>query len=145
MKPATLLKLALLHGYFSRSLNCTNGTKSHNANRILQPDFTLEFLSNLIIYICSYRTQYLLLCWRKWITNFENKVIFRLSLITFSKISRFLLTELMFKWPTINFLKDFSFITFREPNKADLELGFTWIQSLYFTKGWFPLLITMIP
>ena len=30
-KPATLLKLALLHGCFSRFLNYTNGTKSRNA------------------------------------------------------------------------------------------------------------------
>ena len=27
-KPATLLKVTLLHGCFSRFLNCTNGTKS---------------------------------------------------------------------------------------------------------------------
>ena len=27
-KPATLRKVALLHGYFSRFLNCKNGTKS---------------------------------------------------------------------------------------------------------------------
>ena len=30
-KPATLLKLTLLHGSFSRFLNCTNGIKSRNA------------------------------------------------------------------------------------------------------------------
>ena len=30
-KPATLLKVTLLHGCFSRSLNCTNSTKSRNA------------------------------------------------------------------------------------------------------------------
>ena len=30
-KPATLLKLTLPHGCFSRFLNCTNGTKSCNA------------------------------------------------------------------------------------------------------------------
>ena len=30
-KPATLLKLTLFHGCFSRFLNCTNGTKSRNA------------------------------------------------------------------------------------------------------------------
>ena len=27
LKPATLLKVLLLHGCFSRFLNCTNGTK----------------------------------------------------------------------------------------------------------------------
>ena len=29
-KPRSLLKLTLLHGCFSRFLNCTNGTKSRN-------------------------------------------------------------------------------------------------------------------
>ena len=33
-KPATLLKLTVLHGYFSLFLNCTNGTKSSNASQI---------------------------------------------------------------------------------------------------------------
>ena len=32
--PATLLKLTLLHGCFSRFLNCTNGTKSCNASHM---------------------------------------------------------------------------------------------------------------
>ena len=31
LKPATLLNLTLLHGCFSRFLNCTNGTKSRIA------------------------------------------------------------------------------------------------------------------
>ena len=31
-KPATLLKVTLLHGCFSRLLNCTNGTKSRNTS-----------------------------------------------------------------------------------------------------------------
>ena len=34
-KPATLLELTLLHGYFSRFLNFTNGTKSRNSSHIL--------------------------------------------------------------------------------------------------------------
>ena len=29
-KPTTLLKVTFLHGSFSRFLNCTSGTKSHN-------------------------------------------------------------------------------------------------------------------
>ena len=33
-KPATLLKVALLHGCFSRFLYCTNGTKSCKASHI---------------------------------------------------------------------------------------------------------------
>ena len=32
--PATLLKLTLFHGCFSRFLNCTNGSKSPNASHI---------------------------------------------------------------------------------------------------------------
>ena len=31
---ATLLKVALLHGCFSRFLNCTNGTKSRKASHM---------------------------------------------------------------------------------------------------------------
>ena len=34
LMPATLLKLTLLHGCFSRFLNCTNATKSLNAPHI---------------------------------------------------------------------------------------------------------------
>ena len=34
LKPTTLLKLTFLHGYFSRFLYCTNGTKSCNAPHI---------------------------------------------------------------------------------------------------------------
>ena len=34
LKAATLLKVTLLHGCFLRFLNCTTGTKSHNAIHI---------------------------------------------------------------------------------------------------------------
>ena len=34
LKPATLLKVTLLHGRFSRFLNCTNGTKSRKASHL---------------------------------------------------------------------------------------------------------------
>ena len=34
LKPATLLKVTLLHVCFSRFLNCTNGIKSRNASHI---------------------------------------------------------------------------------------------------------------
>ena len=33
-KPATLLKVTLLHGRFARILNCTNGIKSRNASHM---------------------------------------------------------------------------------------------------------------
>ena len=35
-KPVTSLEVALLHGCFSRFLNCTNDTKSRNASHIVQ-------------------------------------------------------------------------------------------------------------
>ena len=35
--PATLLKVTLLHGCFSRFFNCTNGTKLRNASYIYRP------------------------------------------------------------------------------------------------------------
>ena len=41
LKPATLLKLTLLYGCFSHFLNCTNGTKSHNASHNIQPGKTM--------------------------------------------------------------------------------------------------------
>ena len=36
LRPASLLKVTLLHGCFSRFLNCAHDTKSHNAPRIMQ-------------------------------------------------------------------------------------------------------------
>ena len=36
LQPATLLKVSLLHGCFSRILNCINGTKSRNASQMIQ-------------------------------------------------------------------------------------------------------------
>ena len=48
---ATLLKVILLHGHFSRFLNCANGTKSRKASQVLYManvifvlDLILEFL-----------------------------------------------------------------------------------------------------
>ena len=38
-KPVTLLKITLLHGYFSRFLNFTNSTKSRNASHICFRNF----------------------------------------------------------------------------------------------------------
>ena len=34
LKPATLLKVTILHGCFSRFLNCANGTKSRNTSHL---------------------------------------------------------------------------------------------------------------
>ena len=46
VEPATLLKVTLLHGCFSRFLNCTNGTKSYKASHMFH-----EFL-RLYLYLC---------------------------------------------------------------------------------------------
>ena len=35
VKPASLLKVTLLYGCFSRFLNCANGTKSRNALQLI--------------------------------------------------------------------------------------------------------------
>ena len=43
MKPATLLKVALLHRRFSRFLNCTNGIKSRTAQ--IKPETKINILS----------------------------------------------------------------------------------------------------
>ena len=50
LKPATLLKLTLFYGCFSRFLNCTNGTKSRNAPHI-RTDYweKIHLLSFLLI------------------------------------------------------------------------------------------------
>ena len=45
LQPATLLKVTLLHGCFSRFLNCANGTKSRKTSHIEFP----EKLSTLVI------------------------------------------------------------------------------------------------
>ena len=44
-QPATLLKVKLLHGCFSRFLHSTNGTKSYNASHML----TIYFAKTLIV------------------------------------------------------------------------------------------------
>ena len=41
LKPATLLKLTLLHGCFSRFLNCTNDSKLRNVSQISQISLTV--------------------------------------------------------------------------------------------------------
>ena len=45
LKPATLLKLTLVHGCFSRFSNCTDGTKSRNAPHILLSVHTASILT----------------------------------------------------------------------------------------------------
>ena len=44
LRPATLLKAALLHECFSRFLNCTNDTKSRKASHITE---ALEIIAGL--------------------------------------------------------------------------------------------------
>ena len=48
LKPATLLKLTLLHGCFSLFLNYTNDTKSRKAPHKV---FYLDFLADFLKYI----------------------------------------------------------------------------------------------
>ena len=45
MKPASLLKVTLLHECFSRFLNCTNGNKSWNAS--LYTSWVLPFIKSI--------------------------------------------------------------------------------------------------
>ena len=42
LQPETLLKVTLLHGSFSRFLNCTNGTKLRKASHVVFYDFKLQ-------------------------------------------------------------------------------------------------------
>ena len=63
---ATLLKLTLLHGSFSRFLNCTNGTKSRNAPQLM-------IMSRLVTPLTLESS-----CKWGFYTSFENKLcIFR--------------------------------------------------------------------
>ena len=48
LKTATLLKLTLLHGCFSRFLSCRNGTKSHNAPQIFEASESKVILGHVI-------------------------------------------------------------------------------------------------
>ena len=48
LKPATLLKVTVLHGCFSRFLNCKNGTKSRKTSHMMMTPhmFNLCFHAN---------------------------------------------------------------------------------------------------
>ena len=48
LKPATLPKVALLHGCFSRFLNCTNGTKSRKflKSHMIKRSFLVQVIIN---------------------------------------------------------------------------------------------------
>ena len=51
-KPGTLLKVTLRHGFFSRFLNCTNGTESRKASYI---GFVLkQLIPNFLPFVCPY-------------------------------------------------------------------------------------------
>ena len=75
LKPATLLKVTLLHGCFSRFLSCAHGKKSRNAPHVI-------FEQN----------SYLLQC---FLFHFEH-VLFHLF-ITTSDINTFLANKKLFK------------------------------------------------
>ena len=54
LQPATLLKLTLLHGCFSRFLNCTNGIKSGNASQISLQCIVKHTSGTRRIYLATY-------------------------------------------------------------------------------------------
>ena len=54
VKPATLLKVTLLHGCFLRFLNCTNGTKSRNASQCF------FFLIEIVMFVTYFNHVYLI-------------------------------------------------------------------------------------
>ena len=64
-KSATLLKLTLLHGCFSRFLNCTNGTKSRNASQmkntssfhVFNTRYCYNFISNVTALVLTLELQ----------------------------------------------------------------------------------------
>ena len=49
LKPVTLLEITLLHGCFSRFLNCKNGTKLRNASHI--SELFLQMAGDLPFYL----------------------------------------------------------------------------------------------
>ena len=51
VKPATLLKSTLLHGCFSCSLNCTNGTKLRNAPQLRGVSGCWFLVDEVVLYI----------------------------------------------------------------------------------------------
>ena len=83
-KPATLLKLTLLRGCFSRFLNCTTGTKSRNASHISNQGFdifklfqqlvTLNFLMSRIFIFIFYNFQFLTLLEKNLLKEFTTLV-----------------------------------------------------------------------
>ena len=56
LKPATLLKVTLLHGCFSRFLNCTNGTKSRKAPQMIHD--SQDILKNVLYLKCWYSSRH---------------------------------------------------------------------------------------
>ena len=86
LQPATLLKVSLLHGCFSRILNCINGTKSRNASQMIQifhgfANFNLlklfnSFLANVRIFypLKTAEKQEFFLCFQEvWNENIGQK------------------------------------------------------------------------
>ena len=49
MEPATSLKVTLLHGCFSRFLNCTDGAKSRNASHIKISPYAAEVVAISVV------------------------------------------------------------------------------------------------
>ena len=69
VQPATLLKLTLLHGCFSRFLNCTNVTKSSNAPHLYLPFDNSSCCGNTSAILSAFLTVFLTVFERN--RNFE--------------------------------------------------------------------------
>ena len=47
LQPATLLKVTILHEFFSRFLNCTNGAKSRNVSQMQSRNTACSYLAEI--------------------------------------------------------------------------------------------------
>ena len=85
LKPATLLKLTLLHGCFSRFLICTNNTKSRNASRMF-PSYKNHSKSQVTGFWC-YGSVVLLFSSSSKVFSWSNNILESKSEIFWKKIT----------------------------------------------------------
>ena len=79
LKPATVLKVTLLYGRFSRFLNCTNGTKSRKALHIVIQSLG-PFLEMSLRRACFWHKLNFLFSWH-WVTLISVHLMKNLILI----------------------------------------------------------------
>ena len=89
LKPATLLKATLLHGFFSRFLNCTNGTKSCNASHIFHQLFSQNHnpLSKTKPFKINWSTYQSCSTINKWIQADYKEIAIRFITLTFLDVA----------------------------------------------------------